>query len=706
MVVSKLNKKVNYKELKSVDSEDINKESDLFQIIVHKVDIVIALGNAKTTSFDDITFFPIYFVKSNNKVIQIGVYEVWTKDVDTYLDKDGVIDVELLGDPLIYIFISESFLEKERLIPDQSILEMETEKLRQMSEEKREKLMEKLEDTDSDLEEGEEYDEDAAEKRLFLKQKEKDELEKQLKKLPINISPARIDTFRIIPDALIMTSLTEETKHDALTITSQFESRSDHLWIQEFMKNLNYTIINNEGSGDCFFAVIRDAFEQIGQQTTVEQLRRKLATQITDKIFDNYYKLYNDAKESYVADKKKIGELAVEYKALQEASKQTLDKVKHAAIVKEANKIKREIDKLKIEAIKTKEEYIDREFAFMHNVNTLEELKAKILTQKYYADEMSISILERVLNIKFILLSNEAYRKHDLADVLNCGTTDEVLDNRGVFTPNFYIIMDFNGIHYQLITYKKKTVFEFKEVPYDIKKLIVHKCMERNSGPFSLIPEFIEFKQNIDSKIVNAPSVAKFEQAKTRDLYDDNIVFVFYDKAASGKMPGKGNGEKMPEGVGFVKDFAKLASISNWRKKLDNSWMQEFQLGGRRWASVDHYISACQFKENNPEFYISFSLESGTPLSKDLEIVKAALSPSGKNKGEIIRPKNVTADATFTEKRQQLELMNALFAKFSQNEDLKELLILTKNAALKHYKRSQEPELAENLIFVREKIQE
>ena len=29
------------------------------------VDIIIGLGNSKTISFDDITYYPIYFVKSN-----------------------------------------------------------------------------------------------------------------------------------------------------------------------------------------------------------------------------------------------------------------------------------------------------------------------------------------------------------------------------------------------------------------------------------------------------------------------------------------------------------------------------------------------------------------------------------------------------------------------------------------------------------------
>jgi predicted NAD-dependent protein-ADP-ribosyltransferase YbiA (DUF1768 family) len=46
----------------------------------------------------------------------------------------------------------------------------------------------------------------------------------------------------------------------------------------------------------------------------------------------------------------------------------------------------------------------------------------------------------------------------------------------------------------------------------------------------------------------------------------------------------------------------------------------------------------------------------------------------------------------------------ALYAKFNQNEDLKEMLKETKNAKLIHYKKGKEPELAESLIIVRDKL--
>ena len=123
MVLSKINDKISYKELKKVNEDDINKESELYQIVVNDIDIIIALGNAK--HIQNITYFPIYLVKQNDKVMQIGVYELKTSDLPKYINKETqLVDVELLDDALIYIFITKKMLEDSRKIPEQTIYEM------------------------------------------------------------------------------------------------------------------------------------------------------------------------------------------------------------------------------------------------------------------------------------------------------------------------------------------------------------------------------------------------------------------------------------------------------------------------------------------------------------------------------------------------------------------------------------------------------
>ena len=48
-------------------------------------------------------------------------------------------------------------------------------------------------------------------------------------------------------------------------------------WISKLMSSHDYALMDNEGGGDCLFAVIRDGLGKIGRVLTVAEIRAKLA---------------------------------------------------------------------------------------------------------------------------------------------------------------------------------------------------------------------------------------------------------------------------------------------------------------------------------------------------------------------------------------------------------------------------------------------
>jgi predicted NAD-dependent protein-ADP-ribosyltransferase YbiA (DUF1768 family) len=660
MASSKINKTLRYPEKLHIEEKDKGKKMDQYFTNLYGKDVVILIGSPQDTYKADhgIVYCPIYLVRKNDKVIQIGVFEA--RDDDFELDNNEEVMVEELGAPLLYDIFTETIIEE---IGKES----------------------------GDINETQGGGGGGG------------GVLSEYKVIP----DERKDTFTLTTGVPLPKLLHKETYEIAKDISEKYHEESTDNWIQKFMKNKYYTISSEEEEEtDCFFSTIRDAVATISQHTSVDKLRRKIATAMTQELFDDYKNTSNDLKKQIATLNTKLKELAVKHEEFKKKHQSATDRGEQQKFINLGKKITDEHNLIKNQVRLLQQILLD--FKFVDKINTLEELKAKVRTCNFWTEtNWILSTVERLLNIKLIVLSADSYKKRDLDNVLDCGVlTDSTLKNQGIFTPDFYIILERDAKNkYKLVSYKGKLILKFSEVPYGMKKLIVDKCLEENSGIFSIIPDFETLKKSLSVTTVNYDELSP---AKIKGLYDSKITFRIYDKANSKPLPGKGSGETIPKQN--LPDFIELTKYPDWRQKLDNSWVQPFSLNNHKWASVEHYYQASKFKNKNQDFYLNFSLDSATDISKDVEMAKAAGSLSGKYKGELLRPKQVQIDPNFLEKNSKNELYNALYAKFSQNEqhdvdtNLKNLLLATKNAKLTHHLSGKAAEVCDELMFVREKI--
>ena len=696
MVLSKVEDVGGYPILKSVQTGDFT-DLSRYQMRLLDVDVVVVVGNSIDTHDDkNLLYYPVYLVKYNDghgdesdiikedELIPIGVYKIKETELMNYVDSANNLDVEYLDDPILYGFVTKDMLSEYRV----GSTEQDSSSDSESDSDK--------EETDSDNEKYKDKEEKKEEKK-----KDKEVIDVVDSDSTETYSAENSDVFTLSPNAEKQGLLTEESQADAKYIIEKYKPQDIDPWISKYMKNNNYNIVDNEGGGDCFFATIRDSFASISMHTTIAKLRSKLAGKITQETFTSYREHYDMYNREINENTKAIKDMEAQYKRNQDLFASITDRNERSKLMELAKEIQKKHTDLSTSRKFTSS--LQNEYKFMKNVDSLDALRTKMKTSEYWADTIAVSTLERVLNIKFILLSSEAYAGGDMKNVMLCGQlNDSYLENKGIFTPEYYVMVDYNGMHYKTIGYKGKLIFKFSEIPFDVKRIIVDKCMEKNAGPFSLIPDFRKLKLQQAVSVKSSEQSDLFNESRLRGLYEDDIIFMFYSNSNDTPNPGKGNGEKIP--ADRITEFVDLKKHKQWRRKLDNSWISPFKLHEHTWASVEHYYQAAKFKQNSQDFYLSFSLDSKTDLSKDVEMAKAAGSKKGKFKGVLLRPVQVDIDPDFYKSRNKIELAEAIEAKFTQDEELQKILKATKRAKLTHYVPRAPQETHDDLMLLRDRL--
>ena len=735
-----------YPELAQLENADIQYITDAYEIEIKGIAVTIAFGKVKR-EFDkppyEAVYYPIYLVhKYNHSVIRkIGLIEYFKSD-ESHLDEN--LELNVLSTPfrpLIFPYITVDMLRKANM--------KSVEIVKQIGEEKAKKREKRMLDAAEDSDTGKKGKGKNANAHANA------ETPKKITMMASNVGAVtaisdlrpvvRVDSVDDIDDSeesgsdsasaseknpgpsvdAVIRDVTLPTQTKALADKERAEyvhseETGRDVWIQQYMKNRHFGIEDNEGGTDSLFACIRDALLSQGNTTiTIEQMRVKLASMATKELFQDYIKHYNkylallkQASEQF-QEKKKQGDELKERISGKHLSPTDMLKVKtemtrNAAEQREKNK--------RVEFLK---DFVMKQYGYMRQTESkFDNFKTILTTRTFIPDAWALRALERAYNISIIRMSEERFKDGDLDNVIVCG--DRAADAPGLglsmvttssYKPSIFIVVSVDEHNtYRLIRYRTKGSFSFVELPYDIRTQIVTKCIEDPETEFAFLPQFKRVLEIYPSSQTQSQSgggggrhKSIDDDAETANRTRDVPVFQIYNRSGNDK-PGHGAGEYVPSGMQHL--FVPLSSHPNWRRSLTNMAESPFVLDRRTWFSVEHYYQGSKFKKHNHDFYLQFSMDSKSEISKNPELARAAGSDTGIFHGKLYRPKAVTIDRDFFSGGRGAEaLSSAMEAKFRQHTDLRNILLGTLNARIYHFQRGERPILFKPLLQIRSKLE-
>lgn len=165
-------------------------------------------------------------------------------------------------------------------------------------------------------------------------------------------------------------------------------------------------LIDNPGNGDCLFHCFKQA---TNNRYTVKDLRKAVADSIDQDQFETLRVIYDGA-----VTEKEFGVMA--------------------------------------------------DYNFMQGVQCLPHLKARMMTNRYWGDEMALTTLEKFTGIKALVIKDSPARGAFFASRID-----------DTFQSDRYLLLHLSGNHYQLLAVDEKRIFTNETLPPNIKTMMKRK---------------------------------------------------------------------------------------------------------------------------------------------------------------------------------------------------------------------------------------
>lgn len=519
MVRSKIFNECVYLETKKINPRDAKTELQLYKLKILNCDnVYITVGTAnkknRSTCFtkeqkekmaidggvndinNNIVYHIIYLMdgRENDVAIsRIGIYEVLETKYNSFIDADGDLILDHLT-PLLFKYVTSEFIEKNNYYCKLAVPTVDDINTQLVAESK---VMDEIITLNDEAENGGVGDD-------------------------VGDNGDDNDDIIIIDDSDKMLTIypkqTLEQYYDEYTksyLSKPMEGDDQSIqWVRAYLMNPHFRIIDKGGAGDCLFYSLASAINDysinnksnsvpVFAKQDVHSLREVMSNSITENDFDNYITIYRDLNNRKAEITREIKHYIKEHKRITDNFNETTNDQRRKELINENKEVKKTVKQLENELTQTKK--MLNEFKYMKSLRSLRDFKSFVLTSQFWGDEMAIGLLQKHFNFKAIVLSQENFISNvektslplsekyvkNMNNIIQCGSSS--LGGRE--NPYFYIILNFTGNHYQVVTYRKKEAFTFNEIPFSLKLAIIKGCMKQDlvSG-YGKIENFAEFR--------------------------------------------------------------------------------------------------------------------------------------------------------------------------------------------------------------------
>ena len=266
MITSNIDSKVEYAIINNIDKSDLNHEAYVYNAKIYNKHIKFVLGTPRFEFLsNNIMYFNIYLANNGSVISKIGIYETNTTDYASLLDSNGDVDLNKMSEPIIFPFAKPLIMNNYELI------------------DKFETMSNASDFNNSD---------DGSSVTESTNVSEDDDDDDDYEEKPQKLTTQNYDLME----------LNSQTKEESDYEITNYEEDPSHKWINNYLRSNKYEILDNEGGGDCFFAVLRDALKSVKIETSVKSIREKLANEVTEETLATYKEFfelfYNSMKKT------------------------------------------------------------------------------------------------------------------------------------------------------------------------------------------------------------------------------------------------------------------------------------------------------------------------------------------------------------------------------------------------------------------------